>query len=464
MKTTPRNTADRSLFPLRIVPFERMMLLDDRADYPMTCGATFYFEGKFDRERFEEALREALDRHPLFRAQVRFAWGHPSSWVAAKQYPQVTWLDEAEAEDFESSKPINLRQEPGLRIWVKEIGSRSELIFDFHHACADGAGGLLFVEDLLTLYAAKFTVGRPHALPSVEPMRLLGRGRFLGSSHWSVGRMMSQLPRLSETCRFASYSPQPLHSSTPRPLTVTPTNRAQRFTTRMLDPATASMLRATAVKFGATLNDLLIAALFQTLQQWNTSRRPAAPRDLLRILMPANLRGRADLNMPAANCMSYAFLTQRGADAHDFRRLIGHVAAETNRIRRLRLPLIVIDQMSYLDTLRLALPLVLSSRWCFATAVLSNVGDPTRRFRARLKREDGLLVAGNVRLTGLSGITSLRPLTRASLFVNSYADRLTINARLDPNRFSVAEAERFLDSLTGNLLATQDAVARRRAA
>ncbi len=440
------------------------MLLDDRPEYPMTCGATFHFDGKFDRDRLEDALREALDRHPMFRAQIRYAWGHAATWVAATKYPQVQWLSDGASEAFDTCTPIDLQHEPGLRIWVQERGDSSELMFDFHHACSDGAGGLVFVGDLLALYAAKFTHGRPRPLPTPDFGRLRDRGRFHRGGLWSLEQVRSQLARLPETCRFVTQSPQPLETSTPRPLSVMPAPRPRRFFTRVLDATSASMLRTTALAYGATLNDLLIAALFQTLQQWNARRRRPEPQDLLRILMPANLRCRADSKLPAANRMSYAFLTQRAADAHDFARLIREVSAETARIRRLRLPLVILDQMGYLDALKLAFPLVLSSRWCFATAVLSNVGDPTRRFRAQLRRNDGLLVAGNVRLTGLSGITSLRPLTRASLFVNTYADQLRINAKLDPNCFSLAESQRFLEQLTGNLMATTGAMLDRQAA
>ncbi len=86
-----------------------------------------------------------------------------------------------------------------------------------------------------------------------------------------------------------------------------------------------------------------------------------------------------------------------------------------------------------------------------ATAVLSNVGDPTRRFRTKFPRDRGLLVAGDVVMTGFSAITPIRPLTRAALLINTYANRLTIGTRLDPMFFGATETVAFMDQLIGQL-------------
>lgn len=431
------------------------MLQDARASYPMTCGATFRFEGRFDRQRLEEATRETLDRHPMFRALISYPWGRRARWIAADRYPELRWVEDAEVEAFEQSTPIDLRHEPGLRIWVKERGDQSELLFEFHHGCADGAGGLLFIEDLLTLYASKFDGHRTLPLPPPQFHRLLNRGRFDGASGWSWERLRAQMSILPELKRFATRMPQPLQRSTQQPIGVVPAAPARRMSTHVLDSEVVSLLRETAVQHGATLNDLLISALFITVQRWNARRKQVRPNDWLRILMPANLRNRADLDTPASNRMSYAFLTQRVRDVCDLPTAMRAVAAETNRVRRLRLPMAFLSQLGLLDATRFGLPLMLSERRCFATAVLSNVGDPTRRFRSRLPRENGLVVVGNVRLTGMQGITALRPLTRAAVFVNTYADQITINTRLDPTCFAPAETERFSDSFLEHLGASK---------
>ena len=146
----------RSLFPLPIVPFERMMVQDDRSEHPMTCGAEFWFTGKLDRKKFESAVEQACQRHPLFSAHVQYRGSRPHVWRLAAFRPHVRWLGEQEPTDYERAAPIDLRDDIGLRIWVQEVDDQTRLCFDFHHASADGAGGLLFVEDLLTAYHAMF--------------------------------------------------------------------------------------------------------------------------------------------------------------------------------------------------------------------------------------------------------------------------------------------------------------------
>ena len=440
------------------------MLLDDRPEYPVTCAATFVFEGHFDRDRLEEALREALERHPMFRAQIRTARGHGEKWVPAEKYPQVQWLNNAEAEPFEQATPIDLQQQAGLRMWVKQDRDTSELLFDFHHGCVDGAGGLLFIEDLLTLYAAKFDGHGTRPLPPPEFDRLLDRGRFEGVNGWSMKRIRSQVSLMPEIARFATQIPTPLQASTIRPMSLVPAPPTRRYATYVLSAEAVSELRETAVRYGATLNDLLIAALFLTTQEWNAKRGKSDANDWLRILMPANLRNRADLRMPAANRMSYAFLTQRATTVRDMATAMGAVSAETAKIRRLSLPIAFLSQLGIVNATRIGLPMVLSAPWCAATAVLSNVGDPTRRFRSRLPREDGLIVAGNVRMTRMNGITALRPLTRAAVFVNTYANQITMNARLDPNCFAQAETNLFLSCLMRHLMGSAATMLRIRAA
>jgi hypothetical protein len=74
---------------------------------------------------------------------------------------------------------------------------------------------------------------------------------------------------------------------------------------------------------------------------------------------------------------------------------------------------------------------------CFATAVLTNVGDPTRRFSVRFPRqEDNRLVIGNLLLENILGSPPLRPLTRAGAAITAYGGRLTLSLRCDPHCFS----------------------------
>ena len=96
-------------------------------------------------------------------------------------------------------------------------------------------------------------------------------------------------------------------------------------------------------------------------------------------------------------------------------------------------------------------PLVFSPERCLATAAFSNLGDPSRRFRTRFPRENGLIRVGNLIMHQFEGTTALRPNTRAGLFVNTYGNQLSISVRLDPTIYSISDAETFLDRFAGRI-------------
>lgn len=56
--------------PLCLTPFERYMMMDERAGYPMTFPLVWRVTGGIDRVQFEAAFQEALSWHPLLRGRV----------------------------------------------------------------------------------------------------------------------------------------------------------------------------------------------------------------------------------------------------------------------------------------------------------------------------------------------------------------------------------------------------------
>ena len=82
---------------------------------------------------------------------------------------------------------------------------------------------------------------------------------------------------------------------------------------------------------------------------------------------------------------------------------------------------------------------------CFASAVLTNVGDPIRRFRVRFPRRDNKAVVGNLLLENIVGVPPLRALTRVGVALTSYAGQLTVSLLCDRHCFSQQQARHFLE-------------------
>ena len=74
-ETTAPATPRQRLFPLHLSPIESFMLADDQPGYPMTFVIHLQLAGQIDRRAFEDALAEALQRHPLLRRSSRLPKG-----------------------------------------------------------------------------------------------------------------------------------------------------------------------------------------------------------------------------------------------------------------------------------------------------------------------------------------------------------------------------------------------------
>jgi hypothetical protein len=203
-------------------------------------------------------------------------------------------------------------------------------------------------------------------------------------------------------------------------------------------------IRGSALGTGAVLNDLLIAALFGALHEWTQTVGDRSSRRPLRIMMPTDLRDAESLTMPAASLTSYSFLTRDHARCNDLTKLLADVALETTEIKNERHGVVFTDSMAVALTVR-ALWTVVNTPVCLASAVLSNIGDPTRRFACKLPRRDGRLVVGNLLLDDITGVPPLRPHTRATFSVFAYRRKLTISLRCDETHFSDDDTLRLLE-------------------
>ena len=444
--TEPARTG---LFPLRLAAFEEYMFLDDRPDQPMTGVLAMRFRGTFDRPAFEAALDDALRRNPLFWALVDARRRKPC-WIAAPAgRPPLEWQPPHVPLDCPNAEALDLRREPGFRMWIQQGGEQATLTFLGHHAVADAIGMTQFLGDVLAGYAVRRSSHLPpRALPAPMPQRLGERGLFRQSapqpvSAWAATRFLAR-----EAVKWFGRRALPLEA----PRSAAAADEADPFPgihVHTFDVAQTNGLRDRAARQGGTLNDLLLRDLFVTMRAWNDQSGTAGGQrgnasGWLRIAMPTNLREPLDQYMPAANKMSYAFLTRRPAACDDRGTLLAGLRAETAAIKHWRLSRTFVHGLETLLRVPGAMRWILSGRRCLATAVLSNLGDPGWHFWTDFPRQDGLLTMGDVSLREFIASPPLRALTRACFLAVRYADRLTISLRCDRHLFRPADARRLL--------------------
>ena len=222
------------------------------------------------------------------------------------------------------------------------------------------------------------------------------------------------------------------------------------FIWHRVPPNVSKRLRESARQQGATLNDLLLRDLFLVIRDWNQQLEGKNQRGRLRINVPISLRSDDDCVMPATNRMSFAFLTRNVSACESPDELLRSISEEVKVTVRDRHTLYFLGALAAAKSFGI-LRRSLRSKRCLSTAVLTNMSDPTRRFITQLPRRAGLVIAGNLALTNISGIPPMRRLTRAVFSLCDYGQQLTISLRCDPLSFSPADTRRLLDQYASQL-------------
>ncbi|NOY42968.1 MAG: hypothetical protein GXP26_14175 [Planctomycetes bacterium] len=444
--------------PLPLVPFEDYMLFDDRPTHPMSFFLRLRLSGSCDAAALDIALRRALERHPLLSAtaqkagRFRFCWQPLDPNQAA-----VRWqTDSSEAAPTEDggglATYLDLSQRSGLEV----IGTRSaggvELLFQFHHSCSDGLGGLQLIEDVLLFYAHEVaTPSAPLHVEKPEECRLKVRAKF-GLSRWDLLRIApKQALGLLGAREFMMRTPdsitpvEPENLSSPLPQTY-PTAVRHEFSRA----ETKRILLAARAR-ETTVNNLLASCLFVALHQFRKQLGIAHHRRWIRLSIPINLRRPGAECSSAANCVSMIFLDRRPQAIEDEKGLLASI--HTQMARNLKMDL----GLTFPLMLRLIKPLGIlatlkGDEQCRCTAVLSNLQRPL--IDCPLPRRDGKIIAGDLQLDGLDCLPPVRPKTNAAFGVLTYADRLNITQHYDQRVISADEAERLLDLYVEGILAS----------
>ena len=442
----------KRLFPLYFSPIESLFIADDRPDYPMAFIVQMSFSGNVNRVAFESALAAALARHPLLKSHRQVAKKGLPCWVPAPEtMPIVDWGNHGDPVDLPNGESINLENEVGLRIWIREHLSSAVMTMQFHHSCCDGIGGYRFIGDLLALYGQRSSDNPSnYELAELDPELLRNRKMrmteyaFRGKTwplHWRCWKECAKLFRIK------------ISPLAPVSKTTAETSRVvyPQIIVSSFDRETHTRLTNAANELQIGINDWLIATLFNTLRNWNAQNKSPTNTRWIRIMMPTDMRQPEDYAMPAANIVSYTFLVRSMHESKSSQTLAPGICRETALIKKERRGLLFGDTLGGAMRFRWLLPFMASSKRCLATAALSNAGDPTKRFIAKLPRDQGRIVAGSLVLENIIGVPPLRINTHVTISIITYLRRLTICLRCCPRKFSMAYAQRLSDMYTQSI-------------
>ncbi|MBS0203754.1 MAG: hypothetical protein JSS49_12690 [Planctomycetes bacterium] len=449
--TTRDATAD--LFPLPLVPFERYMYQDDSSDYPMVMVLIIQLKGNLLRDSFEQSVQFALHRNPLLKSVIGKVRGKGPCWIPVESpQPRIDWRESGTPAGTVQDR-IDLTREIGVRISVDHWPNSSEVMFEFHHACTDGVGGIQFIGDLLGHYG-QLTAPAGAELPELQSVqfdRLRDRALFSTSVDEQPAKSVScPMMLCRRLLKLICRGPVPLASSRRRQPIGTNLD-SPAIISRTIDRPELQELKVAAAQRSVEVNDLYLLVMFQTIRAWNEKYGRGADSNWLRIGMPTSLRTPLHDGIPAANIVSYMFLTRRAKACDDPDELLAGIRRQTSLTVNDRLGRFLAFGLKYILKVPGLLWLLLCLNRCFCSVILTNVGDIRRHFRGRFPLKQGKCVAGNVTLEALIGSPPVRPNTRVSASLGTYSGNLYVNMHCDPLSFTQEQADEFADAYVDRL-------------
>jgi|GEM_PF-3153642 hypothetical protein len=433
------------LFPLPMTAFEKLMLDDDHANYPRIFVISMQFIGQMQQDAYEKAIREVIRRNPLLSAivqKVRSKW----HWFSA-DFPddQITWGLPDRVDEYAS---FNLRKQPGFRVSGHTDGKISEVRLVFHHSVSDALGARRVILDWITLYACLVTPdAKISPLDRLNYDRLRRRGEFQRNELKKNEVVVPKEPlTFWQRCRiiYDFFSQQPTRLRPVPGRKLPKTGEPTRVVTHRFDRDEVKRFRDRIRGVRINLNDVAIALLLNTIARWNRAHGETGADRLYRILVPVDLREQGDELMPAANRLSFVFITRPTSLCLDFPQLLTTIRAEMDYIDEHGSKYNLLNALPIVQTVPGLIPIGAKIPLCLATAVLANVGDTVRRLRFRFPEEDGRPLIGNLQYVRAGGASPLRPKTGLAITLTISLGELAIQSQFDPQVFSQQDAEDFL--------------------
>ena len=436
---------------MKMVDFERYMLVDDHADYPMVIPVRMSFHGVANRERLEKAFEKTVKDHPLLRARLEDVEGKPV-WSACPDI-HFHW-----SEKVPRMIRLDLFQSTGIRVYAHQREEELEITLFIHHSVSDGAGICQLVDDWLEAYQGGETGDDPGfgtEIASTGPLAettdetgLSRRGRFGMNFLRYLLRPFQEFCGFLGVMEFFSHQPVALGPQKVEPLEPGAELTHQHSSLRFSAQETRSLVEHSR-RTGYKLNDMLLAAMYWTCQQWLEKHHPEESHRHQRIMIPIDMRDKKNPEKFVANSVSMIFLDRRPARYRSISQLCWYIWLEMTAIKIMKLGLTFAHLIRFY-LWRNRLPQLLRRDRSIATTTLSNMGRIFKR--SQLKAESGELQAGELTLKRFLPFPPVRRYTWMTTLVSTYANRLDVAASWCPEGLQAEDVDEILTEFKHNLL------------
>ena len=305
------------------VPFtaldEAVHLLDTPAE-PWSIQLEVRVSGVLEAERLRAAIPPALSHHPMARAKLLPARRTDKRWTwAITGVPELDPLKVVDCADDDElaevraelhSLSVPLAESPPLRLRLARHPLGDVLMINANHAAFDGFGTLQVLRSIAKAYIAEEEPDPRIDLPQARDVENLTRAR-------SVAERARRLRALADKARDLATPPARL--------------AAQGGSDRPGYGIHQISVPVPRAPEGATVNDLLLAALNLAIAGWNIEQGTACRR--ISVLMPVNLRPSEWKTEVVTNFVSETRVTTTPADRRSSRRTLDAITDQTGRIK-----------------------------------------------------------------------------------------------------------------------------------
>jgi NRPS condensation-like uncharacterized protein len=295
----------KRLFPASIVDELTYCVEKTWSSLHLVYAWIFTLEGDVSAEVSRKALDGALSYFPKCKCILvnnyascerwfRYRW-QLTECTGTDILQEMQWSDSdggiKKAVHYYMSNLSSLAIDPSSHIPLKVLlirtPQRTFCCFIMHHAVADGAGSISFIQKFITCYEDIFYQRKSadHKGGRLEDISL-PHIRF----RWSHYSPRLLRPYLSYCSLFRKEPPVRLYARD-----VPVDSAAFVADVRDLPSRQLDTIRASAREHQATVNDYLLAALFRTVKMW--TREWAGPSERIFITVPINLRSAGDRTM-----------------------------------------------------------------------------------------------------------------------------------------------------------------------
>jgi NRPS condensation-like uncharacterized protein len=426
-------------------------------DEPMVLHWILTIDGVVDPVRLKFALLAIMFRRPSLRSTIRAA---PSGPVRESQdtYSSETlsvWdLPESPGASDEDDSRIDARRERRLSEWMnkpldptkalpcrvlllRETLRESSLVFTFHHAAVDGVRALHLVSEVIQEYngvaeRSWLPVQCPPATDGDE-LVALAQASGRGVKHFHLKMAAS----LAHRFLIAPFSPNArIYRTTSKP------SAEICFCQGSLNPRELRQIRSKSKSVGVKVNDILLAACFRTIDQWN--RGYGKPSRKISIMVPVDVSG-ARSSPVLTNEVSFISVPTTPKERCDPEELVRRVGRRTSHMLRNGVAFYMVYAAYFCTRLPPMIPktvarFVMATQVYLDTILLTNLGLIWPKEATSM---EGVSV-GSARIAGVVVIPPVVSPMGISLSAGTYHDCLHVALAYKTSHFSQAQARRFL--------------------